>query len=100
MVRSILVLAFALGVVACNNNFEARSIVLDLRVLGMRSDPAEVVVDVDPANLLSTELPPVATTILLGDPLGPRRAATVPCFAHRPKGRLLATRPNGCLDGE
>ena len=32
---------------------------------------------------------------LVGDPLGPCRAAVFPRFAHRPKGRLLATRPNG-----
>jgi hypothetical protein len=72
MVTRILALALLVGAAACSNNFEARSIILDLRVLGMRSDPAEVVVDVDPASLASTDLPPVATTILLADPLGPR----------------------------
>lgn len=69
---AVTVVALAAGAAACSNNFESRSIVLDLRILGMRSDPAEVVVDVDPANLLATDLPPVTTTILLADPFGPR----------------------------
>jgi hypothetical protein len=37
---------------------------------------------------------------LVGNPLGPRRAAVFPCSAHPPKGRLLATQPNGRPDGE
>jgi hypothetical protein len=57
---------------ACETGFETKSIVLDLRVLAMRGDPAEVVVDVDPDDLLAVELPPVTVTALIADPAGPR----------------------------
>lgn len=56
----------------CNTGFEDQSIVIDLRVLAMRTDPAEVVVDVDPNDLASVVLPPVTVTALIADPQGPR----------------------------
>jgi hypothetical protein len=66
----------AVGLVAgCNNGFQKESIVVDLRVLALRSDPAEVVVDVNPADLASVELPDVVVTALIGDPQGPRPLA-------------------------
>jgi hypothetical protein len=73
--RSRVWLAAWLMLAACDAGFEKPSIVLDLRVLALRSDPAEVVVDVDPANLGSTQLPPVTVTALLADPQGPRPLA-------------------------
>ena len=71
MVTRALVMA-VLAAAACNNNFQKESIVVDLRVLAARTDPAEVVVDVDPANLTGIDVPAVGATVLLGDPLGPR----------------------------
>jgi hypothetical protein len=65
----------ALVLAACNAGFQKESIVVDLRILAIRSDPAEVVVDVDPANLASTRLPDVMFTALVGDPAGPRALA-------------------------
>jgi len=61
--------SFAAG---CETGFETQSLVIDLRVLAVRSDPAEVVVDVDPDDLASVQLPPVTFTALLADPAGPR----------------------------
>jgi hypothetical protein len=55
---------------ACNTGFEKQSIVIDLRLLAIRTEPAEVVVDVDPADLGSIEVPPVTVTALVADPLG------------------------------
>jgi hypothetical protein len=69
-VRRALPLLVALA--GCETGFESQSIVIDLRVLGMRADPAEVVVDVDPDDLTSVEVPPVALTALVVDPEGPR----------------------------
>src|SRR5262249_53084587 len=60
---------------ACDTGFQKQSIVVDLRVLAIRSDPAEVVVDVDPADLTNLQLPAVVFTALVGDPLGPRSLA-------------------------
>jgi hypothetical protein len=57
---------------ACDTGFEAQSIVVDLRVIAMRTEPAEVVVDVDPDDLASVDLPPVTVTALVVDPDGPR----------------------------
>lgn len=56
----------------CDAGFEKQSIVLDLRVLAIRSEPAEVVVDFDPAAPTIPDLPPVRLLTLVGDPLGPR----------------------------
>jgi hypothetical protein len=67
--RASWICAFVLA--ACNAGFQSQSIVVDLRVLALRSDPAEVVVDVDPADLTSVELPDVTFTALVADPLGP-----------------------------
>ncbi len=69
-------LALLLGVLAaCDTGFERPSIVLDLRVLAIQTDPAEVVVDFDPASPTLPEMPPVQITTLVGDPLGPRPLA-------------------------
>src|SRR5262249_60474018 len=56
----------------CNHACKKEAAVVALRVLALRPDPAEVVVDVDPANLMNVQLPPVAMTALLADPMGPR----------------------------
>ncbi len=62
---------WALVLAACNTGFQNQSIVVDLRVLAVRSDPAEVVVDVDPADLANVQLPDVTFTALVADPQGP-----------------------------
>jgi len=49
MVRRALV-SLALLAGACNTDFEDPSIVLDLRILGMRADPPEIVAPVDPQD--------------------------------------------------
>jgi len=61
--------------VACSPGFESRSIVLDLRMLGMRGDPPEVVEEFDPANPVIPDLPPVTLTALVADPGAQRRLA-------------------------
>jgi hypothetical protein len=71
--RSFVCLAALLA--ACDTGFQKESIVVDLRPLAVRSDPAEVVVDVDPADLESVQLPDVVFTALIGDPQGPRPLA-------------------------
>ncbi len=76
MVRPLFFAAAALILVgACDNNFQKESIVVDLRALAVRTDPAEVVVAVDPNDLTSVQLPPVSVTALFGDPMGPRALA-------------------------
>jgi hypothetical protein len=60
---------------ACQTGFERPSIVIDLRVLAMRTDPAEVVVDFDPRQPELPDVPPVTVTTLVADPLGPRPLA-------------------------
>jgi hypothetical protein len=71
MVRSFVVaLLLAVG---CGN-FETPSIVLDLRVLGVQAEPAEVVVDFDVENPEEIpELPPVTVRALVADPQMERR---------------------------
>ena len=61
-----------LALAGCDAGFETQSLVLDLRVLGMRSDPAEVVVDVNPDDITSIQVPPVTFSALIADPAGPR----------------------------
>jgi hypothetical protein len=68
--RRTLLVALASLAVACDTGFEEQSIVIDLRVLAIRSEPAEVVVDVDPDDLTSVVLPPVTFTALVADPRG------------------------------
>jgi len=70
MVRRALVwLALLAG--ACNTDFEDPSIVLDLRVLGMRADPPEIVAPVDPEDPTDVDLadiPPVEVCALVAEP--------------------------------
>jgi hypothetical protein len=66
-VAAVLVLA------ACSPGFESKSIVIDLRMLGLRADPPEIVEDFDPANPILPEVPPVTVTALLADPGADRR---------------------------
>jgi hypothetical protein len=73
--RRLLGLAALLLCVACANDFEHPSIVVDLRVLGVRTDPAEVVVDVNLSDLDSLVVPAVNVTALVADPTGLRGLA-------------------------
>jgi hypothetical protein len=72
MVRRVLLCAAALALGgACDAGFETPSIVLDLRVLGIRCDPPEVVLDVDPMDpdsFQNVDIPPVTVTALVADP--------------------------------
>jgi hypothetical protein len=63
-------LAAVTALAACDTGFETPSIVLDLRVLAIVSDPPDVVVDVDPDDLLDVELPPVTLRALIAEPGG------------------------------
>lgn len=67
--------ALATLAAACSPGFEDPSIVIDLRVLAIGAEPAEVVVDIDPSNPDPTgvELPPVVLTPLVADPGADRR---------------------------
>lgn len=75
MTRRPLLPVLALALAACDNNFQKESIVVDLRVLAIRTDPAEVVVDFDPAAPTIPDMPPVKVTTLISDPVGPRPLA-------------------------
>lgn len=66
MVTRLFVL-LALLATACDTGFEKPSIVRDLRVLAIASDPAEVVVNVT-TDLEAIVLPPVHLTALIGTP--------------------------------
>lgn len=66
--RALLVAGAALLALGCDTGFEDQSIVIDLRVLAIKSEPAEVVVDVNPDDLTSVQLPPVTFTALIADP--------------------------------
>lgn len=57
---------------ACNAGFEDPEIVVDLRVLAIEIEPAEVVVDFDPQNPTNVTFPTVAFRALAIDPAGGR----------------------------
>ncbi len=73
MVKRFLPLMLAGALVACSNDFQKVSIVLDLRVLALRADPAEVVIDADDSesDLTASQLPAVTFSSLVLDPLTP-----------------------------
>ncbi|HKA91054.1 MAG TPA: hypothetical protein VKE22_25505 [Haliangiales bacterium] len=71
---------------ACDAGFADPNIVVDLRVLAIRTDPAEVVVDFDPANPTNVTFPTVTVTALVIDPAGPRHSYR---FTACPKQRNL-----------
>jgi hypothetical protein len=73
VVKRLVAIALLVLGAGCDAGFEKQSIVIDLRVLAMRTDPAEVVVDVDPNDIAQVVLPPVTLTALVADPLGPRQ---------------------------
>ncbi len=83
MVRLVACLAL-LG--ACDAGFQDPNIVIDLRVLAIRTEPAEVVVDFDPANPTNVTFPTVTVRALVIDPAGPRHAFR---FTACPKQRNL-----------
>jgi hypothetical protein len=71
--RSIrLVLGVAAAIAGgCDTDFEDPSIVLDLRILGMRAEPPEIVAPVDPADPTDIDLadiPPVRVCALVAEP--------------------------------
>lgn len=56
---------------ACDTDFEDPSIVLDLRILGMRAEPPEIVTPVDPEDPTDIDLadvPPVQVCALVAEP--------------------------------
>ncbi len=56
---------------ACDTDFEDPSIVLDLRILGMRAEPPEIVTPVDPDDPTDVDLadiPPVQVCALVAEP--------------------------------
>lgn len=65
-------LALAAGLTGgCDTDFEDPSIVLDLRILGMRAEPPEVVTPVDPDDPTDVDLgdiPPVQVCALVAEP--------------------------------
>jgi len=65
----------AAGATACDTDFEDAAIVIDLRILGMRAEPPEVVAPVDPEDPASVDLAdlePIEVCALVADP-GDRR---------------------------
>jgi hypothetical protein len=70
MVRALLP---AVLLAACDAGFADPTIVVDLRVLSITAEPAEVVADFDPANPEDVELPPVELEVLVADPEFERR---------------------------
>jgi hypothetical protein len=71
---------------ACDAGFADPSIVVDLRVLAVRTDPAEVVVDFDPANPTGVTFPTVTVRALVIDPASARHGYR---FTACPKQRDL-----------
>jgi hypothetical protein len=68
MVRLI---AIVLLVAACDTDFEDPSIVLDLRILGMRAEPPEIVTPFDPDDPMNVDLadiPPVQVCAMVAEP--------------------------------
>ena len=68
MKRCVLALLVCAG---CATDFEDPSIVLDLRVLGVRATPPEIVLPLDlddPFALATVEIPPVEVCALVADP--------------------------------
>ena len=68
----------ALALAACGAGFQKESIVVDLRILGVRADPPEVVVDIDPTQIDPAHppaivLPKIHVTALVADPGAARR---------------------------
>ena len=59
---------------ACDAGFEDPTIVIDLRVLAIETEPAEVVVDFDPQNPTSVTFPTVSPRALVIDPAGGRHS--------------------------
>jgi hypothetical protein len=74
--RLLALLAIA-SAAACGGGFDSPTLVEDLRILGMRAEPPEVIVDVDPQDpdLSQLDIPPVTFTVLIADP-GAERAVT------------------------
>lgn len=82
MVRPFLYIwaALALAAAGCDPGFETASVVLDLRALGVRAEPSEVVVDIDPMDPDSFDqivFPPVEVTGLFADPGDNRRLSWI-----------------------
>lgn len=75
MVRRAALLVVAALLVACDPGFESPEIVLDLRLMGLRADPPEVVADFDPSSPTIPPLPPVEVTVLVADPADTRALA-------------------------
>lgn len=61
-------LTLALVLAAGCNSFENPNIVVDLRILGARTEPPEILVPADPELIDPTQLPEVEVCILVADP--------------------------------
>jgi hypothetical protein len=66
-------LALASALAGCDPAFESPSIVIDLRILGMRADPPEVVEELDLDDPVLPDVPPVTVSVLVADPGTERR---------------------------
>jgi hypothetical protein len=100
-----LVLAPLLG--ACDAGFESPELVIDLRVLGMRAEPPEVLIPEDIQDLDLADLPEIEICALVADPFESRRlafafSACVPNNNRRCEGRspLLDLRSGSVDDPE
>jgi hypothetical protein len=72
-------LALVLVFAACTPSFENPSSVIDLRLLAVRADPPEVLIDVDAlvaTHMLPEALPDITLTPLVVDPRGAGRAVS------------------------
>lgn len=68
MVRRAALIGLAALAAACDAGFETPSIVVDLRVIGMKAEPPEVVFDFDPDQPMPPMLEDVDVTALLVNP--------------------------------
>lgn len=71
MVNRVAVIIAALAVVSCGD-FESPNIVIDLRILGMRIEPPEVVVDANLDEVSINDIPDVEVCALVADPVDSR----------------------------
>lgn len=91
--RALWIALAALAGAGCGTNFEDPAIVIDLRILGMRMTPPEIVVPFDPDNPEAIELEPVHVCALVADP-GASRELAFEMVACPPTDDLRCTDPD------
>ncbi len=75
-----LLLVAAFGLLACTPRFENATTVIDLRLLGVKAEPPEILIDLAAAAAAGTitdPLPPVVLTPLIVDPKGAARPVQI-----------------------